>query len=370
MLKNIAILTLPLHTNYGGILQSVALYNFLVQNGKNVTLLDKKSYVSWKRRIGINILRSIPFQNIKGVRARHLRREIHRDFINSWLPSQTRCLRSPQEMQRAMQGGRFDAVVVGSDQVWRMAYVPRAEASDYFLGFVPDEIRKVSYAASFGETTWSVPELRDKVSKLLARFHRISVRETSGLEILKDSFGQTHAGVDLDPTLLMPASFYEAMAGGAQKKDRRKTPQSGKVLAKYVLDGGPELAQIEARVLAQMGAGARAEGIVLDAEQRTAASIPQWLRHFMDADFVLTDSFHGMAFSIIFRKQFFALVNRERGADRFTSLAKMLGLEDRLIFTSDQLQSLPQAPIDYDAVARRHQDLAKVSARNLLQSLS
>ena len=78
--------------------------------------------------------------------------------------------------------------------------------------------------------------------------------------------------------------------------------------------------------------------------------IEQWIKGFMDADFVVTDSFHGTVFSIIFNKPFVAIVNKERGAARFTSLLNMFGLSDRLVYSIDDIEKIYSKSIDYDHV--------------------
>lgn len=363
MAQKIALLTLPLSTNYGGMIQAVALYNFLAQNGKSVTLLRKKVNRPLWQRLTVGLLQTLPGQNIGGIRGRFLRRTIHRSFMQKWMPSQSREIATQEGLRKAVTPKSFDAVVVGSDQVWRRAYVPDAEYTNFFLDFVPDGVRRVSYAASFGRPSWQEHDFTDRIRSLLARFDRVAVREASGVDICREAFGRHDAELVLDPTLLMPASFYTQMAAP------REATQSGKRLMKYVLDPVPALPALETEILTSLGAGAVSGGIQLDHGDGLPPTIPEWLRGFRDADFVLTDSFHGMAFAIIFRKQFLALVNTDRGADRFTSLAAQLGLEDRLVFADQTEMRLPVTPIDYDAVAQRHETRAAESVSLLLAGL-
>ena len=92
-------------------------------------------------------------------------------------------------------------------------------------------------------------------------------------------------------------------------------------------------------------------------------SIPQWLASFRNARYVITDSFHGCVFSIIFRKDFAVIINNERGSDRFTSLLRILELEDRIISVDDKESIMPvlTTPIAYANVERKIEDMGKVS---------
>lgn len=96
--------------------------------------------------------------------------------------------------------------------------------------------------------------------------------------------------------------------------------------------------------------------------------VEQWLRSFDDAEFVLTDSFHGCVFSIIFRKQFLAIGNKERGLSRFHSLLTLFSLQDRLILSPDEYKS-NLSSIDYDQVQARLQSFQTQSLSFLKANL-
>lgn len=106
-------------------------------------------------------------------------------------------------------------------------------------------------------------------------------------------------------------------------------------------------------------------------EGKMTIDVPGWLRAFMDADFVVTDSFHGCVFSIIFKKNFIAILNEDRGADRFTSLLDQLGLRDRLVTnpTSEKLRELAMQPIDFAPVDAKLKELRARSAAFLQEAL-
>lgn len=96
--------------------------------------------------------------------------------------------------------------------------------------------------------------------------------------------------------------------------------------------------------------------------------VEQWLRSFDDAEFVLTDSFHGCVFSIIFRKQFLAIGNKERGLSRFHSLLTLFSLQDRLFLSPDEYKS-NLSSIDYDQVQTKLRSLQTQSLSFLKANL-
>lgn len=372
MVQRVGLLTLPLHTNYGGMLQAAALYHILsVDMGRDVVFLERNKAVRpWSGRMltiralsftpGIALVQCVlakvagrlPPAFAKKVTdkvdfaVRTWRIRSHAVFLNRFLPKRTGPLTSSQAMTDAVCRLGIDAVVVGSDQVWRFEYLPDEQAkADFFLGFVPNpEVRKISYAASFGHGNWTYPALTDQTKVLLARFDAISVRETSGVAICADVLGRDDARHVIDPTLLVDPSFYDSIAKATVRKPH-------KVLLTYVMDRQSNDADIVGQVQSMLGSDYAIRPLRLD-EGLSTLSVSKWVRGFMDADFVITDSFHGTVFAIIFGKNFISIVNHGRGADRFTSLLGPLGLEDRLVSCAalEQLGDLACQAIDFAAV--------------------
>lgn len=360
----VGLLTLPLDTNYGGILQLAALYRFLTDSGMDAVHLRKRPRRPLWYIAAAEVLRRVPGQNIMNVRATGKARAVHRAFISRFIPAATSGLQVSSDFRRALREHRIDAVVVGSDQVWRLEYHSDNEPLIYFLDFAHDPaMRRISYAASFGRDHWAYPDLRDEVTQHLARFHAVSVREASGVEICRASLGRGDAAVVLDPTMLVDRSFYdEAMAA--------VPPYQGRQLVTYVLDGSAKVTAAVDAVTAALGAGLDRFSLKVGPADRLI-DIPQWLRAIHDAEFVITDSFHGTVFSILFHKRFVVVPNVERGLDRFTSLLDQLGLGHRMITdgSSRVISELVSDPIDYAAVEARLAPLRKYSADFLLSAL-
>lgn len=374
----VGVLTLPLIDNYGGIVQAVALCSYLETQGHNVVLIQKphhvpprgfmphvKAAVRW-------LLVRIPFQDFKRLRSLHKERlklarlkAFHRPFVEKAIRSISPDLHITDELKAYASRERFDAIIVGSDQVWRKRYINNPYYQSYFLDFVDGKTcRKIAYAASFGMDKWEGTGDEERIGRLLADFHAVSTREQSGVHVCRDTFGHSGAIHLLDPTLLMDRDFYI---------NRIIAPHvSGDFevngLLTYVLDEEQDKADIIRRAMDATG-NAKVTHLKGFGEGGRVRTVPEWLAGFQRTDFVVTDSFHGMIFSIIFEKNFIAIGNQGRGMDRFTSLLSQIGLEERLVFTADDLKPGLFKPVDYTRVREALQPLRARAIAFLANSL-
>lgn len=363
----IVILTLPLNLNYGGILQCYALQTVLERMGHDVQVLTRPQYGRsyyiiyplavckrlFKRFVlgkEISIFKA-PYQIIRQHTDRFIHQYIHQYIQRKWT---------------AQIASHFDAIVVGSDQVWRpMYYQPIEEA---FLSFLGDaDIKRIAYAASFGvDHCEYAEEQRKNCSSLLKKFNAVSVRESSGVQLCRKYF-DTQAIQVLDPTLLLSADDYRTLI-----KKRRTQPLKDSILV-YMLDRSKEKEEFVERIAQEKGLTPFWMNNDLDdenlpLENRIKQPLEQWLRNFDDAEFVLTDSFHGCVFSIIFRKQFLAIGNKERGLDRFNSLLDLFSIKDKLISSSlgnyDNITEINYADVEQKL------NVYRLSAMNYLKNMS
>lgn len=191
-------------------------------------------------------------------------------------------------------------------------------------------IKKIAYSASFGVNDFDVPteDLRC-FSSLLAKFDGVSVRELSGVEICREKLNYPDAEVLVDPTLYFDESFYRDYAGSS--KNRRGQPY----IASYLLDATEErttlVKELAERAQLRSIELMRGQTSYFDKDGRPLAAVNDWLADFQDAEYVITDSFHGCVFAIIFNKKFIAIGNTYRGLDRFESLLTIFCLNERLI---------------------------------------
>ena len=329
----IGILTLPLHTNYGGILQAYALQTVLERMGHEVSLISIKA----KRKSGmIGILRYWILSPIKQFFIRNfvpaqysgnrgyytskfIKKWIHRDFFTSYY-------NISQE--------KYDAIVVGSDQIWRKQYVCESNKlpiESSFLDFAMHwDIKRISYAASFGTEEWEYNDEQTKhCRELIKLFDYVSVREKSGVALCKD-YLQHNAKVVLDPTFLLKKNDYLKLLN-------KNINIKGRYLMTYILDENEINSKIINIIVEKLCLNiyqANVPGIDSkdDVKKRTVQPpLENWLAGFANSEFVVTDSFHACVFSIIFNKPFVVIPNIARGSSRFDTLLETFNQKFRLI---------------------------------------
>ncbi len=349
----IAILTLPFNVNYGGILQAYALQSVLERSGHEVEVLDiayYKTKISCLMRVNLffrRLLKRYILKRESAFYAWKTEREIvwqYTDaFVNKYI--NLRKIKNTTYIQE----NDYDAIVVGSDQIWRPIYTP--SLSDAYLEFAKtwSHVKRISYAASFGTDTWEYDSCQTETcAKLLKLFDAVSVREFSGIELCKRYF-HVHAVQMLDPTLLLTRDDYLRLADGY---DFSGDEHGG--LLYYILDETEDKSFIVKRIadanhLKPFRTNGRTENMTVHFEERIQPPVANWIAGFERADYVVTDSFHGCVFSIIFNKPFTAIGNKERGLSRFYSLLSMFGLLDRLVVDSGT-HILYDAKIDWKIV--------------------
>src|SRR5690606_150256 len=363
--KKIGLITLPLLDNYGGIIQISALYHFLDSKGFETYLIDKKYNLSAQKVLLKKILANNPFYKIYDVRNyTHRRKHLIyiKKFIDRIFVNKTKEVFDINQLKNLTKD--FEAIIVGSDQVWRYEYVTR-DLEVYFLNFTEKNQKRISYAASFGVDSWvGDKESQRKVKSYLKNFDSISVREDSGVTICHDIF-EVDAVHVIDPTLLVDVSFYNKIID-FEKHDKKIE------IFNYVLDQTSSKKELIEKISENLNKKID----VIDLQENIKSGIPktsisEWLYHFKSADYIITDSFHGTVFSIIFNKQFIAIANKGRGVTRFVSLLKQLGLESRLIFEDDfqDIDQMISQKIDYSVVNSKLQDLKKKSSDFLLNNI-
>ncbi|MFA0476470.1 polysaccharide pyruvyl transferase family protein [Vibrio breoganii] len=365
----VCILTQPLHKNYGGLLQAYALQKVIRDNGHDAYTAD----IPFRkpRLLGIpscvkacvnRYLRNKPVARLWPLSSKEkarIQKETDR-FIAEKL-TLTKRVESVSNIQQ-LDEYQFDAFVVGSDQVWRPLYSPGILT--YFFDFLEGKqnVKRMSYAASFGVDNADEysPEQIKHVSHLLSQFDEITVRESSAVDLCSNVFGASAKHV-VDPTLLLDKETYISLV------DQDNTPQSTGDLFVYVLDQREDKRKVIDFVLEQTQLD---EFTVLpETAYETYPAVTQWIRGFMDAKYVVTDSFHGVAFCIIFNIPFVAIGNESRGLARFTSVLSKFGLLDRLVTSVDDISAeLVAKEINFTAV-NKIRNLEKQSANDILASV-
>lgn len=339
----IALLTIWHCYNYGAEMQAYATCRALTSLGHDVEIIDlplHESIPPVKKKIA-RLIGLLSPQRSKFSR-----------FWNAYMPCKSRTYTSVEDLRN--NPPKADIYIVGSDQVWNRD-ITKDYAPAFFLDFGADNIRRISFSSSFGVSEWKSPEaLTAIVNKRLKQFSAVSCREKTGIKILKETFGIDEASNTLDPTLLF--DDYSEITGTLSDKN---------IVAYYPLSSDDHalkpIAEKVAKVLSAETKNANPYILVLHTSLVwDRNSISEWLRTIAEARFVITQSFHGLVFSILHHRQFAVINLTKHGRQsRILDLLSALGLEERY-FTSETefLQSnIINSKVDYVSVDARLQTL-------------
>ena len=356
----IGILTQPLKTNYGGLIQAFALKTTLEKLNHEVIIINRVGFLRRNQRIIIKILsnikkyifRTFGMDNKVPKELQNIIESNCAKFIQKYIKHVSADIESLDALYDYVNKMHFDGYVVGSDQIWRPNYSPCIE--NYYIDFCNDEkVKKIAYAASFGGNAWEYTAKETAVCSALAKkFNAISVREDSGVELCNKYLGVKAKHV-LDPTMLLEKEEYEQIV------NEENVPQSNGTLFYYFLDDNPTKQELIKYVEKECNKTSyncmpakkvENKKNILNVEDYIFPSPTKWLKSFMDAEMVVTDSFHGTVFSIIFNKPFWVIYNAHRGNTRFDSLLKLFGLTERIIDITDYSNIDFNKSIDWDNV--------------------
>lgn len=333
--------------NYGALLQCYALQTILQRMGHQVVVVNRK----WGKLPQTYSTKDKLCELKARLRAFVKGKDAFSRFRNDYLH-----LSKPVHIQQDLLrlNNQLDVVISGSDQVWNGDCMNTMDGY-FFLDWVDyPKVRRFSYAASFGKDTFQASDEHFCMAKqLMQSYDGISVRESSGIKICKEVFG-CDALNHLDPTLLLKAKDYSALI---QKRDEEVSPY----ICSYMLDMTNDKQRIAEYMAHNSKCFVRNIYPSASSAEQQYIRVEEWLYFIRNAEYVVTDSFHGMAFSIIFNKQFVCLNNPKRGSARFLNLLSKLNLLERLIdvdkATHESIDCILRHNIDYSSVNRTIQDL-------------
>ena len=356
----IGILTLPLNSNYGGVLQAFALQTILKRMGHDVSEIELKKNLRWqypplwKMPLSFGkrfLLKYIVRRKNQKILLERYERKVYPLLVHDILEFISKYIKQFKVDKFIDCKGKFDAFVCGSDQIWRYKYYPLFEGdiANVYLKFLGnDSCKRIAYAASFGTDNWEYPAKETaECKKMIQKFDAVSVREETGVKLCS-TYYDIKAKHVLDPTMLLSKDDYVDLI---EKSD---VPKSKGNLFCYILDNTDEKMNVvknieKQRHLSSFFMNGDCGNWTEDLEKRIQPPVESWLRAFYDSEFIVTDSFHACVFSILFHKQFLVIGNKERGLARIYSLLSMFGLEDRLTSDTD-LDINRMKTIDYDRV--------------------
>ncbi len=259
-----------------------------------------------------------------------------------------------------------DVYLSGSDQVWNTQNNnPPEDLKAYYLGFAPEGKKRIAYAGSFGKNTFT-PEEETIIKEYIAKYDHISVREDDGLNILH-RFGFDNGVHVVDPTLLLKGEDWKRFASA------KKTPKPGYVFV-YNLNRNGLIKDVAKAIAKEKGLRiinfADTFDFIPGAKNRLGNTAEDFVNHIANADYVVTDSFHGTAFSINLNRQVI-VVKAPRYNSRIESILRVVGLlETRLVGTIEEGVKALSTPIDYQKVSPRIEEARDKSYDYLKNALS
>ena len=332
--------------NVGASLQAYALQTYLKSLGHDVKIIDyKPDYLSNHYRLDLVSTPKYDMPVLKQAyllaklpgRLRMLPRKRAFDRFTAQYLDLTRRYASNEDLKR--DPPEADVYFAGSDQIWNPLF-PNGKDPAFYLDFVRRGVR-ASYAASFAADAFP-PELREATARYLARFDHISVREQSGLSVLH-TLGIARASVVLDPVFLLARTQWEAMA---KQPEKCKAPY----LLVYDFDNSASIRDLAEKLAAAHGWKIYSIFDLPYAARCFPLCGPEgFLGLIRGASFVLSNSFHATAFSVIFEKEFAVVERTENINTRMRDLTALLGLSDHM---AAQNAALPLRT-DWPAVNRR-----------------
>lgn len=324
----VSIITYHDEDNYGATLQAYATYRAVKELGFTPEIINLHM------RNNVNLPTKLFFS---------LKRYRFNSFRKKYMPNKTRIYTSVEDLRKCPPCS--DVYLVGSDQTWNPT-ISKEYALAYFLDFGKVDQKRVSYASSFGVSTWVDTDVakKDKIRELLSRFSTLLVREDKGVDLCRNEFGLDAKQV-VDPVLLFP-SYPELTDVITQTNDLVVY----KILNDTIFyDKALAIGSSLGCEVKSIGSLRQLKGIKTTYPER----IEKWISNIASAKYVFTDSFHGTVLSLLYHRQFVVYVGYKNKMSRITSLLGMLGLGDRIFTNEDTIEAITKKftiEIDYSAV--------------------
>ncbi|NSW90268.1 MAG: polysaccharide pyruvyl transferase family protein [Firmicutes bacterium] len=374
-MKKAGIITFHFADNFGAVLQVYALSKIIEDLGIDVEIID---FIPQKLREGYNLffnLRStIPEKGfiltirsllgrIYNLKANYLRIMNFNDFRNKHLKFSNRRYKEPIELIEWKP--KYDYYITGSDQVWNPNFFSKV-GETYFLDFVDENSKKISYAVSIAEKVDE--KYYNDFQKHLQRFDFISVREKSAKDFLC-KFTNKEIFVTLDPTLLLNKENW------SQISTFNFNNIKGKYILVYDLRYDPLMVEIANKVAKETGY----KIISYSRNTKYYKKYVNWDSSFYsknptdflglydNAEFIVTNSFHGTAFSVIYNKPFFTVPHPTRGS-RMIDLLVVLDLQNRIIRNNEDIHMIIKS-MNFSNVNKKLSDLREQSINYLKNAL-
>lgn len=361
-MKKIGIITILKTNNYGAELQAYATQAMLNKLGYNAEIID---YLFYKNPGHIKTKASSPSFNYgfvkkvketlypiiekfkaKSNQKSNKRRTERFEKFHTENTKMSPTYRTMDELYAAKND--YDVYMVGSDQVWN----PDIYSSilPYMLAFAPEGKKRVAYASSFGVS--AIPQEQQWLyKKYLPEFSSIGVREQNAVEMVKELGGKDATWV-LDPTLLLDKEDWTKVASNAYDDKKNYILLYELTPCPYILELAKHMREKNGMEIVRICKNASIEDKDTSVRNIIDAGPAEFIRLFANAGMVITNSFHGTAFSINFSKEFYTVTPaRKHNNSRQRSILELFKLQDRLTAENTPIENISIGSIDYAAVS-------------------
>lgn len=346
----VSILTYHREDNYGAVMQAYATYKGIVSLGHTAEFIDLRLPNGNK-----SIISKLVFA-LKHYRFNQFRKR----FLSSETPITYYSL---EELKSFPPNS--DCYLVGSDQTWN-PLIAKELLPAFFLDFGDEKQKRTSYATSIGLREWPGSKVikEEDIIKCLSRFDTLLLREDSAIEIVKERWGKVAEKV-VDPVLLFPD--YSELIG---------TPKESDEIIVYKLIDDSYFYDQAFRLSKKMNLPIRSIGSVRRPKGFRASypeGVTDWVRRLATAKFLLTDSFHGTVFALLYHRPFIVYVGDPARLTRISELLSNVGLEDRILSHNSSFEefiNLTKKIIDWNKVDKYLAALREQSIALLQKALS
>ena len=338
--KKVGILTIHNVDNYGAILQTFSTFNYLKKiSSPEIINFDNPNFEASLKLIRYSGLSSIKscIKDILRINSRFRFIKKFKEFSKQHLTITSKV--SKKKLNSIDFLSNFDVLLVGSDQVWNpdITNPEKKINSDYFFNInTPEKLRKISFASSFGGKEFKKNEL-EQINLYLNKFYKISLREKNTISYLNIE-NKKKAEHVLDPVFLTEKKIWEQIACHNLKKI---DPE----INNYVLVYSVARSKLIKKITKYIKKYTTLKIITIDPnlmantqyfKKISDAGPIEFLNLFMNSSFVVTDSFHGTCFSLIFEKKFVSIALHKHSDDRITDLLNNIGCKKNFILKPDE----------------------------------
>lgn len=325
-MKKIAVITQQAVKNYGSVLQAWATQQILEKKGYEVEIIDfrrpweadNKYYSDLFEKSFLGLIKNMVFLPTK-----MYQKHIFSHFLNSRLKLTQHTYTTPQDFRNYPIGA--DAYCTGSDQVWNSGW-NRGIIGAYYLDFLDDSQFRFSFASSMGNEQISDEE-KKLIKEYLEKYNMLSVREKSSVKIL-ESMGFNDVSLILDPTLQLERKDWKTLIqdeeGQAEEYILLIQLYHNRSFDKFAVNFSKEKGLPLKRLCLRL------DQAILPGKSIVIPEVQDYVKYIANAKYVLTDSFHAIAFSLNFNKQFYAILP-DKYSTRLKSILELTGLSRRII---------------------------------------